>query len=103
MLDDVSPDEAVTIGAAVQAILSLLHEEDVSGEKILPDDTRQQFSSREGGSIQVTNVTSHTLGVLLWDEADLEEYVFPMIRKMNTIPAVKIHSGRRARTCSVLS
>jgi molecular chaperone DnaK len=92
LVDDVNPDEAVAIGAAVQAILSLLHEEDVSGEKMLPDDTRQQFSSREGGLIQVTNITSHTLGVVLWDEANLEEYVFPMIRKMNAIPAVARNS-----------
>ena len=92
LVDNVNPDEAVAIGAAVQAILSLLHEEDVSGEKMLPDDTRQQFSSREGGLIQVTNITSHTLGVVLWDEANLEEYVFPMIRKMNAIPAVAKNS-----------
>ena len=72
LVDNVNPDEAVAIGAAVQAILSLLHEEDVSGEKMLPDDTRQQFSSREGGLIQVTNITSHTLGVVLWDEANLK-------------------------------
>ena len=49
--------------------------------------TRQQFSSREGGLIQVNDVTSHTLGVVLWDEANLEEYVFPMIGKTNS------HSG----------
>jgi molecular chaperone DnaK len=92
LVDDVNPDEAVAIGAAVQAILSLLHEEEVSGQKVLPEDTRQQFSSREGGLIQVTNITSHTLGVVLWDEANLEEYVFPMIRKMNAIPAVARNS-----------
>ena len=92
LVDDVNPDEAVAIGAAVQAILSLLHEEEVSGQRVLPEDTRQQFSSREGGLIQVTNITSHTLGVVLWDEANLEEYVFPMIRKMNAIPAVARNS-----------
>ena len=37
--------------------------------------------------MQVTDITSHTLGVVLWDEAHLEEYVFPMIRKMTAIPA----------------
>ena len=35
----------------------------------------------------MTNITSHTLGVVLWDEAHLEEYVFPMIQKMTAIPA----------------
>ena len=71
IVDDVNPDEAVAVGAAIQAILSLLREEEVSGVKTLPDDTRQQFSSREGGLIQVTNITSHTLGVVLLDRTSL--------------------------------
>jgi molecular chaperone DnaK len=91
-VDDLNPDEAVAVGAAIQGILSLLHEEDLSGEKTIPENTRHQFSTREGGLIQVTNITSHTLGVVLWDEANLEEYVFPMIRKMNAIPAVARNS-----------
>src|SRR5207244_2335014 len=41
-----------------------------------------------GGMIEVTDITSHTLGVVLWDERQLQEYVFPMIRKMTPIPAV---------------
>ncbi|CAN5651227.1 hypothetical protein BH20VER1_BH20VER1_23570 [soil metagenome] len=85
---DVNPDEAVAIGAAIQAILLMLQEEETSGEKTLPEDTRQQFSSREGGLMQVTNITSHTLGVILWDDVQLEEYVYPMINKMSSIPAV---------------
>ncbi|MEP6936649.1 MAG: Hsp70 family protein [Chthoniobacterales bacterium] len=92
VVDDVNPDEAVAVGAAIQGVLSLLREEEISGEKVLPDDTRQQFSSREGGLIQVTDITSHTLGVVLWDEAHLEEYVYPMIRKMTAIPATKENS-----------
>src|SRR5437868_6194770 len=87
VIDDVNPDEAVAKGASIQAILSLLEEEKVSGEQVLPTDTRDQFVGREGGLIQVTNITSHTLGVVLWDEVHLEEYVFPMIRKMTAIPA----------------
>ncbi len=85
--DEVNPDEAVAIGASIQAVLSLLGEEDDSGEKILSADMRDQFSSREGKLIQVANITSHTLGVVLWDESHLEEYVFPMIRKMSAVPA----------------
>ena len=53
LAEDVNPDEAVAVGAAIQAVLSLLHEEDRTGEKTLPSETRQQFSSREGGLIQV--------------------------------------------------
>ncbi|MEY2481038.1 MAG: molecular chaperone DnaK [Verrucomicrobiota bacterium] len=92
LTEDVNPDEAVAVGAAIQGVLSMLREEDISGGKILPEDTRQQFSSREGGLIEVTNITSHTLGVILWDEAQLETYVFPMIRKMSAIPATARNS-----------
>ena len=69
LAEDVNPDEAVAVGAAIQAVLSLLNEEEATGEKMLPPETRQQFSSREGGLIQVRNITSHTLGVVLWDES----------------------------------
>ncbi|MEO5719477.1 MAG: Hsp70 family protein [Chthoniobacterales bacterium] len=92
LAEDVNPDEAVAVGAAIQAVLSLLGEEEVTGEKMLPSETRQQFSSREGGLIQVRNITSHTLGVVLWDEAHLEEYVYPMIKKMTAMPAVAKNS-----------
>ena len=87
LADDVHPDEAVAVGAAVQAVLSMLHEEERTGESVVPEPTRAQFAGREGGLMQVTDITSHTLGVVLWDEAHLEEYVFPMIRKMSAIPA----------------
>jgi len=92
MVDEVNPDEAVAVGAAIQGILSLLKEEETTGQKTVSEDTRQQFSARDGGLIQVTNITSHTLGVVLWDEAHLEEYVFPMIRKMTAIPATARNS-----------
>ncbi len=85
--EDVSPDEAVSIGASVQAILALLKEEDSLGERVLPVEVRAQFSNPDGGLMQVTNITTHTLGVVLWDDAKVEEYVFPMIKKMTAIPA----------------
>lgn len=85
--DDVSPDEAVAVGAAMQAVLSQLYEEDRSGERLLPVETRERFSMDDGSLIQVTNITTHTLGLVLWDETRVEEYVFPMIKKMTAIPA----------------
>src|SRR6266576_758622 len=88
LIDHVNPDEVVARGAAIQGILSMLNEEDVSGERVLDDAVRQQFSALDGGLIEVTDITSHTLGVVLWDEKQLQEYVFPMIRKMTPIPAV---------------
>ena len=87
LVSDVNPDEAVAVGAAIQATLSMLREEEKTGEKLLGENTRQQFSSRDGRLIQITDITSHTLGVVLWDETHLEEYVFPMIRKRTAIPA----------------
>src|SRR5881275_1091811 len=81
-VDQVNPDEVVARGAAIQGILSILNEEDISGEKTVDDSVRQRFSALDGGLIEVTDITSHTLGVVLWDEKQLQEYVFPMIRKM---------------------
>src|SRR6266446_1582865 len=88
LVSDMNPDEAVAVGAAIQATLSMLREEEKTGKKLLGENTRQQFSSRDGHLIQITDITSHTLGVVLWDETHLEEYVFPMIRKRTAIPAV---------------
>ena len=87
VVSDVNPDEAVAIGAAIQATLSMLHEEEVTGERVLAETTRQKFSCRDGRLIQVNDITSHSLGVVLWDEASLEEYVYPMIKKRTAIPA----------------
>lgn len=92
VIDDVNPDEAVAIGAAVQSVLALLREEDRTGEQMLPETTRQQFSGRDGGLMRIVDITSHTLGVVLWDEARLEEYVFPMIPKMTAVPATAKNS-----------
>ena len=92
LADYVNPDEAVAVGASIQGILSMLSEETVSGKKVIDDKIRKRFTSLEGGLIQVTDITSHTLGVVLWDEKHLEEYVFPMIRKMTAIPAMKKNS-----------
>ena len=46
VIDDVNPDEAVANGAAIQAILSLLEEEKVSGEQVLPTIRASNFSAR---------------------------------------------------------
>jgi molecular chaperone DnaK len=53
----------------------------------LPVEVREQFSTSDGSLIQVTNITTHTLGVVLWDDTKVEEYVFPMVKKMTPIPS----------------
>jgi molecular chaperone DnaK len=47
--------------------------------------------------IRITNITTHTLGVVLWDDVKVEEYVFPMIRKMTPIPATMKNSFGTAK------
>ena len=85
--DDVSPDEAVAMGAAIQAMLSMLRHEDECGEHTIAQEVRDQFSAADGSLIKVTNITTHTLGVVLWDDDRVEEYVFPMIPKMTPVPS----------------
>jgi len=85
--EDVSPDEAVAMGAALQATLVLLGKEDVSGERLISPGTRGRLSGTDGALVRVTNITTHTLGVVLWDDEPMEEYVFPMIKKSTPIPA----------------
>lgn len=86
--EECSPDEAVAIGAALQATLLLLNKEDKEGgERLVSQETRGKLSSADGALVRVTNITTHTLGVVLWCDEQMEEYVFPMIRKSTTIPA----------------
>jgi len=92
MVDQLNPDEVVARGAAIQGMLSMLNEEDRSGERTISDTVRQRFSGLDGGLIEVSDITSHTLGVVLWDEKQLHEYVFPMIPKMTRVPAVTKNS-----------
>jgi|GEM_PF-610781 len=84
---NVSPDEAVAVGAAIQAMLSMLYSEDEIGQREIPQQVRSAFSSENGSLIKVTNITTHSLGVVLWDQEKNEEYVHPMIPKMTAIPS----------------
>ncbi len=86
---ELSPDEAVARGAAIQATLCRLRQEDREQPGKAPDSStivRVQFSDGGGKVIQVTEIATHTLGVVLWDNAANEEYVFPMIRKSTALP-----------------
>ena len=87
MSEDLSPDEAVAMGAALQATLILLGREDDTGERVISAQTRDKLSTAEGTLVKVTNITTHTLGVVLWDDEAMEEYVFPMIKKSTPVPA----------------
>ncbi len=88
--EGVNADEAVARGAAIQAMLCRFEKDRQTGgggaRTPLGEAARARFTNREGGLIEVRNITSHTLGVVLWDEQRLEPYVFPMIRKMTPFP-----------------
>lgn len=90
VVDNVNPDEVVALGAAIQSILALLEDEQSKGQTAeqssVAETTREQFSGREGKLIQITNITSHTLGVVLYDNVKQEDYVFPMIKKATRVP-----------------
>ena len=95
--DDVSPEEAVAVGAAVQAVLALARRGRRSRRADAAPGSARPFSSDDGSLIRVTNITTHTLGVVLWDDSRVEEYVFPMIKKMTPVPVEMKNSFGTAR------
>ena len=86
LTDSVNPDEAVAVGAAVQAVLCLLEEQKATGKKLVDDATRDQFTTKEGALMEITTIASHTLGVVIWNKQDGREEVFPMIKKGTKLP-----------------
>ena len=87
LIDFVNPDEVVALGAAIQANLQLLHDEDQAGTRTIPQAVRGQFSGHDGELIKVSNITTHSLGVVIWDHALEEEKVHAMIHRSTRIPA----------------
>ncbi|MDX2227971.1 MAG: Hsp70 family protein [Verrucomicrobiae bacterium] len=84
--EEVNPDEAVALGAAIQGMLCHIKDSTEKGVDDISPETAKQFTGANGGLIQVTNITSHSLGIVLWNDTSQEEYVFPMIKKMTEIP-----------------
>jgi molecular chaperone DnaK len=87
LVQNVNPDETIALGAAIQATLALMHAEDAGDVPTTTLMVRGKLSGRNGRPITVTDITTHVLGVVLWDEDAKEEYVFPMIPKMTPLPA----------------
>jgi molecular chaperone DnaK len=86
LTDSVNPDEAVAVGAAIQSVLCMLDEQQKTGEKLISDSIKNQYSTKEGKLIKVTNIATHTLGVVLWDNAKNREFVYPMIERGTRLP-----------------
>lgn len=84
--DDVSPDEVVALGAALHATLIVLGNEASEPNHGVSEHARAQLSGSNGRLIRVTDITTHTLGIVLWNEETQEDYVFPMINKSTPIP-----------------
>ncbi len=82
-----NPDEVVARGAALQASLLLLQNANGSVAKVASEALREQFSTSRGELIKVTNIATHTLGVVLWDEAAGQALVSPMIQRGSAMPA----------------
>jgi molecular chaperone DnaK len=75
--DDVSPDEGVAIGAAIQGILALLNEEDKLWLSACCRSSSRAVSSDDGSLIKVRTSPPTPLGVVLWDDSKVEEYRLP--------------------------
>jgi molecular chaperone DnaK len=82
-----NPDEVVARGTALQASLLMLQKASQGERAPLPASLREQFLTSRGELIKVTNIATHTLGVVLWDQASGQAVVSPMIRRGSTMPA----------------
>ncbi len=87
LTDAVNPDEAVAIGAAIQSVLSLMKAD--GGEHAIPDAVRRRFTDAYGRKLKVTNIATHSLGVVLWDSEKRKEFVYPMIERGKNLPVEK--------------
>src|SRR5262249_6424140 len=89
MIDQLNPDEVVARGAAIKGVLSILNEENVSGERTISDAVRQQFSVAGGCLFEVTNIIPHPLGGFFGKKKHLKNYFFQIIQKMTKPPEFK--------------
>jgi molecular chaperone DnaK len=65
----------------------LLQSEEAAGKSSVAPEVRQQFSTSRGELIKVSTITTHSLGVVLWNGAAGQSQVSPMIRRGTVMPA----------------
>lgn len=87
LADFANPDEVVARGAALQASLMMLKVQEESGTTSIAPAVRQQFSTTQGELIKVSNITTHSLGVVLWNGNLGQSQVTPMIPRGTVMPA----------------
>ena len=81
---NVNPDEAVALGAAVQATLE--GDIEVSTEQVGSKSTIEGYL---GGPVTISDVTSQALGVILFEEDGTTEYNCVMIERNEKVPATR--------------
>ncbi|MFH0774955.1 MAG: Hsp70 family protein [bacterium] len=77
--EEINPDEAVAIGAAIQATLT--DAEEKKEESKIVDKTGKAI-----GPIEIRNVTSHTLGVTIYNAESGKMEVAPIIKRFTEVP-----------------
>lgn len=74
--DLINPDECVALGAALQAAITTMND-----DKEISQEIRDKL-----GNITVRDVTSHTIGTVVWSDIENKEIVVPMIKKGTPVP-----------------
>jgi molecular chaperone DnaK len=79
--EEINPDEAVALGAAIQATLIDTREKGVN--PVIVDRTGKSI-----GPINVRNITSHSLGITAYDESGKMK-AYPVIKRFTEVPCEK--------------
>lgn len=96
LIDDrMNPDEAVALGAAIQGELLNIDRENA---EVVVGSGEAPATPAAVGQMRVSEVATHTLGIVLWDPVRSEEYVFPMIPKATLLPIRAEHGFALARS-----
>ena len=91
---DVNPDEAVALGAAVQAVQSQLEEFEKSGTSTNGSDLNGTLGLLGGQEIVISDVTSQSLGVIMNDPDTGEQMNSVVIPRNSKIPSKHTVGGR---------
>ena len=90
---EVNPDEAVALGAAIQGTLRQINDvmidktSETATEEDISDAVRDRFIAPDGGlTVTVTDGATHNLGTVLHETAESDGYIHVMIPKMTPVP-----------------
>lgn len=92
---EVNPDEAVALGAAIQGTLRQIEEgmtgvSDTVVSEDIPNAVKDRFIDANGGlTVKVSDGATHHLGIVLVQEDRRTKYIHVMIPKMTPVPCEK--------------